>query len=80
MVLVSLAAGRIGVAVEGHFPRSCTQIVTVVPENAGLKEETGKGLCAQTLLPLAIMCCKQKGSKAELTAGPRQIGQQIFTF
>lgn len=78
MVLVSLAANKIGVAVEGHIPALKCQVVTVVPENAGLKEEMGKGVCRQMFT--AILRCKQKGSKAELTAGHRQIGQQIVTF
>lgn len=42
MVLVSLAAGKIGVAVEGHVPALKCQVVTAVPENAGMKEEMGK--------------------------------------
>lgn len=44
MVLVSLAAGKIGVAVEGHVPALKCQVVTAVPENAGMKEEMGKGV------------------------------------
>lgn len=63
--------------------------MTVVPEKAGLEEETGeKGLCGQNLLFTLISRCKQKHSQAKLTLAPRQHllraallrGQQTFTL